>query len=611
MKNILISWFPFYHGISYIKNVLAAFYSGKIELDKKIDISGLVQEELNEVFDRQRTGFMFDKIYILTPPDKLYRQRTSSVIFRKRNFYEKDEKLKEAGLIDLSKEVIAKELKIEDEIEFIKKNYPDKFNIWMKLLWRNIQHYSPTEQIWWLRKWSNLPEPYKERFEFVKVETDSLRNIYDYENAARTTWEQYRRILKNHKEDRQVFITSLTPAPYTVSWFSLAQAGILPEGYKFIDTYDLKDTRPGKRFKEIYIREIPGNLISIMASQFSLYPETSPELSDRETELKFKTYLNQGFSILIMGERGTGKSYMAEKNSEEILTGEGKFIVANCASFINSDIAAAELFGYEKGAFTGATKSKKGLIEEAQDGILFLDEVHTLPKDIQFKLMRAFATDKENRMKIRRLGANKEISVKLKNLIFATNRSISELRQDLLPDFFDRIVQLVVEIPPLRKTPENIPLLFEKIWLQLKFDQFYSFKEKIKPDNAFFQWLKQLSLPGNYRDLQRIAIVYKTYLDFPRELTEHLPEKSPFEYAKKHYEKYIDPYHAGATKLLPRELNLYRYSPKELEKRFKKELACKIKEVFGSFSKAEMHYNKTFGEKEITRQTLDNWCKMK
>ncbi len=300
---------------------------------------------------------------------------------------------------------------------------------------------------------------------------------------------------------------------------------------------------------------------------------------------------------MLLGERGTGKSHIVNKyaNSENV-----KLIAANCASFIDSHIAESELFGYKKGAFTGAIKDKSGLIEQADGGILFLDEVHTLPKDIQFKLMRAFATDEENRMTIRRLGSTKEIKVKLKALIFATNKTIDELRDLLLPDFYDRIVQLVIELPPLRQTRNEIIPAFREIWKQLRFDELgYEFPQYDKP---FLNWIKSLTLFGNYRDLQRIAMNYKAYLDFPDELKKLLPYKSAFDYTKEQLSKYM------LNSELSQQENKYfstNKTPKEMLTEFRQDLANWAIKTFGSAQQAVKHFE-SLGEK-ITKETLYYW----
>jgi transcriptional regulator with AAA-type ATPase domain len=254
-----------------------------------------------------------------------------------------------------------------------------------------------------------------------------------------------------------------------------------------------------------------------------------------------KTFVNSGFSTLLIGERGTGKSKLVNEFFENIEKINPKIKkencnAANCASFADDTMAESELFGYVKGAFTGAYNDKIGLIKASENGILFLDEVHHLSKKVQAKLMRAFQTNEKNEMYIRKLGASREVKVKDVRLIFASNKTIDELKKDyLLPDFFDRIAQQIIEIPPLRlKDPNERIKEWNKIWKQLKFGE----ENQSPSDNKFEEWLKKIPLYGNYRDLQIIAISYKNFINFNNDLKQKLNFTEAFDFVKEIYEKY-------------------------------------------------------------------------
>jgi transcriptional regulator with PAS, ATPase and Fis domain len=324
----------------------------------------------------------------------------------------------------------------------------------------------------------------------------------------------------------------------------LAEAGQLPENTRFIKTYDDKaDSK--NHFKRFSIQEIPTNLISSIGAEFKIYKKT--ESPSRElVNLKMQTFLKSGFSILLIGERGTGKSQIASE-AKKSFDLKNPFKEANCASFDTDSKAEAELFGYEDAdAYTGAKKGgKKGLIEEAHGGILFLDEIHHLSKLVQAKLMKALQTDKNNRMSIRRMGGIDETKVECR-IIFATNKTVAELRNQLLPDFYDRIVQHVVNIPALRETVDDRISDWKNIWYALKL------KGKDKSGNTGWlqtppddinrdSWLKKLPLYGNYRDLQKIAMYYNAFNQFDDETKKMLSEKTPFQYAKNEFEKYHSP----------------------------------------------------------------------
>ncbi len=601
-ETIFASWFPLYDGLPFVKHILAAFYDRIVDLNSRIDVRGLVQEEMEQVFYRRQSGFMFDKIYIITPSDEMFFQITSGTL----NFIQlklhQDELISNSEIADIWFEVFEK-VDTNDfcgQIDYIRKNYPQKLQEFIRLYWRVINYLSPSQQILWLKRYSNLPEEYKQRFEFIFVNDLRPEERNDYEKILKLTSRYVEKITQKHKYANFVVNTGFQTSQFTVAWFLLASAGKLPKNTRFIEAYDVKNSRPNHKFQTFFIREYPANLISSLSEKINIYeePKTKPR---KIAELKFQTYIEQGFAILLIGERGTGKSHIVNKfaNKENV-----KLIAANCASFIDSYIAESELFGYKKGAFTGAVRDKAGLIEQADGGILFLDEVHTLPKDIQFKLMRAFATDAENRMTVRRLGSTREIRVRLKALIFATNKTIDELRQLLLPDFYDRIVQLVVELPPLRQTPGEIIPAFEGIWRQLKFEELnYPFPSY---DKALLNWIKSLPLFGNYRDLQRIAMNYKAYLDFPSELKKSLPYKSAFEYIKDQFSKYM--LNAERSQQ-PNSYFSVTKTPKQMLAEFRRDLANWAIEIFGSARLAAEHF-KSLGE-QITEVTLYNWRNVK
>ncbi len=218
---------------------------------------------------------------------------------------------------------------------------------------------------------------------------------------------------------------------------------------------------------------------------------------------QLKYYLsNPGrFSVLIIGERGTGKTQLVKNLASKT----EKVVVANCASFSDDTMAESELFGYQKGAFTGANNDKKGLFEEANGGVLFLDEVHNLSKRVQEKLMTALQTEssKENRGKfsIRRLGDTSSYFYAVRP-VFASNLQIEELKKKLLPDLYDRISQLVLKIPSIQDRKLKLKDEFFKVWELMQFEKM----NELPKLPIFFVWLNKVNLEGNYRTLESIAI---------------------------------------------------------------------------------------------------------
>ncbi|TCK06314.1 sigma-54-dependent transcriptional regulator [Phorcysia thermohydrogeniphila] len=198
--------------------------------------------------------------------------------------------------------------------------------------------------------------------------------------------------------------------------------------------------------------------------------------------------------VLILGESGVGKELIARFIHRESGR-KGKFVAVNCAA-IPRDLFESELFGYEKGAFTGALKAKKGLFEEADGGTLFLDEIGELPLELQPKLLRVLQEGK-----VRRVGATLEREVDVK-IVAATNRDLRELveKGEFREDLYYRLNVLTLKIPPLRERPEDI-LELTGFFLK-KYSDKYGKKVEITPEAL--QKLLSYSFPGNVRELENL-----------------------------------------------------------------------------------------------------------
>lgn len=161
-------------------------------------------------------------------------------------------------------------------------------------------------------------------------------------------------------------------------------------------------------------------------------------------------------TVLITGESGTGKEIVARLVHRYSERSKGPFVPINCGA-LPENLLESELFGYEKGAFTGANTTKQGLFEEAQGGIIFLDEIGEMPLSLQVKLLRVL-----QERRVRRVGANTERAVDVR-VIGATNQDLrtqaenNQFRQDL----YFRLNILHIELPPLRDRPEDLPVLVE------------------------------------------------------------------------------------------------------------------------------------------------------
>ncbi len=200
--------------------------------------------------------------------------------------------------------------------------------------------------------------------------------------------------------------------------------------------------------------------------------------------------------VLLEGETGVGKELFANAIHENSHRRHKPFIKINCAA-IPGELLESELFGYEKGAFTGAEKTKLGVFELADSGTLFLDEIGELPLPLQPKLLRAI---QEN--EIKRLGAEKNVQIDVR-LIAATNRNLlDEVEQGRFrSDFYYRINVFPITVPSLRQRKEDIPLLVE--FFVDAFNKKYS-KDVRQVSESLMDELKNYSWPGNVRQLRNV-----------------------------------------------------------------------------------------------------------
>ena len=201
-------------------------------------------------------------------------------------------------------------------------------------------------------------------------------------------------------------------------------------------------------------------------------------------------------SILISGETGTGKEVLARAIHRMGPRSEKPFIDINCAAVQNT-MLESELFGYEAGAFTGAQKRKRGLVEVADEGILFLDEISSMSSDMQAKMLRAL----EERT-FRRVGSTTSIQVDVQ-ILAASNKDLPALIESggFREDLYYRLKVINLEIPPLRDHPEDIPGLAGH-FIKTNNPKMGLNIENMTP--AALELLKKYKWPGNIRELRNV-----------------------------------------------------------------------------------------------------------
>lgn len=202
-------------------------------------------------------------------------------------------------------------------------------------------------------------------------------------------------------------------------------------------------------------------------------------------------------TLLITGESGTGKEVVARAIHRSSPRGERPFVGLNCAA-IPAELLESELFGHVRGAFTGADRSRRGLVEAAEGGTLFLDEIGDMPPAMQAKMLRVL-----QERRIRRVGGNEEIPVDVR-VLCATHRDLEALVKEgsFREDLFYRIHVIEIHIPPLRERVEDIPELV----------QFFAAKHAERMNRnirgsepAFLEALGRYGWPGNIRELENVV----------------------------------------------------------------------------------------------------------
>ncbi|HZO14858.1 MAG TPA: sigma 54-interacting transcriptional regulator [Polyangiaceae bacterium] len=294
-------------------------------------------------------------------------------------------------------------------------------------------------------------------------------------------------------------------------------------GVKVIDLGSRNGTYfSGARFNEILLQQ--DGVVTLGSTTLSLRLESQPlevALSSRTSFGRAAgssasmralfALLDQAASrdvtVLLEGDSGTGKDVLALSIHQESARREGPFVIVDCGS-IPPNLIESELFGHERGAFTGAVASREGAFEQAHGGTIFLDEVGELPLELQPKLLRALEA-----RSFRRVGGAKNISVDVR-VVAATNRRLKEAvrRGQFRADLFYRLAVVYIKVPSLRERPDDIAPLAEMFLQRALDDEEARLPPDLLPLLTAYEW------PGNVRELRNVVERFATFQRADRRL---------------------------------------------------------------------------------------------
>ncbi|MCX7096312.1 MAG: sigma 54-interacting transcriptional regulator [Methylococcales bacterium] len=345
-----------------------------------------------------------------------------------------------------------------------------------------------------------IPEELQQRVEIKRIDL-ILNDPTQHEVIYQLVFEKVLPKVKNYQQ-LHINISPGTPAMHAV-WL------LLHTGGAFLQTTRLWSSQLEPKTDQTILKAVEFSINTYLAEIHRL-KERKTELAVYEPEAKSpkrKQALKRlnvyarliGAPLLILGERGIGKTRLVETFVAKLKQRDNVVTVA-CGS-LDSELADSLLFGHSKGAFTGANQERKGLLVEANGGILFLDEIQDLPKPTQRKLVRVLQ-DRQHRF--RAMGSNKETSVNIE-IVCASNIGLTALSQCLDADLFDRISHLVIEIPPLRECREDLAEDWKQVWKELR--TMDNLPEQAPFSSALKNALQNKPLAGNLRDLQKLALL--------------------------------------------------------------------------------------------------------
>lgn len=348
---------------------------------------------------------------------------------------------------------------------------------------------------------------------------------------------------KIKKERSIINITSGTPT-MTACWVLLSQSGIIPNSTP-VQSFQSKFSRKGKTTEEVNLNIDDFPKITVPSSMKRKITILSREKENLEEKLEIEKLkqefpsiigeskqileikdqilkdINHTTHVLILGERGTGKEVIAKAIWEKYHNEKDESLIPIDCSTISTELASSELFGHVKGAFTGASEDKKGIIEEYKGKILFLDEIGNLSLEAQSNLLRVLTHGE-----FRKVGSTKPSKIDIQ-IIAATNKDVT-VENIFAQDIKDRFHETIL-IPTLRERKEDIPLLvnhFINIYSKLN-----NIQNPVILDKKILDALINYNWPGNIRDLENFisGLLRRfsnggkiSYKDLPRKFIERI-----------------------------------------------------------------------------------------
>ncbi len=373
------------------------------------------------------------------------------------------------------------------------------------------------------------------------------------------------------EQNLHINVSPGTPAMHAV-WLILHARGHFPQGTILWSSQYNPDTKRTSIATvdfsvNTYLAEI--SAISNSGGGYAIYDLDPKSAARREALLELKQFAQVPKApLLVLGERGTGKTRLIEQVVGKV---KQKLVVTLACGGLDSQVVDSMLFGHVKGAFTGAEKDRNGLLREANDKVLFLDEIQDLPTSVQRKLVRVL---QDNLHSYRPVGSDKEETSDFE-LVCASNKSLEQLADILDADFFDRISMLTVNVPPLRQCREDILQDWQKVWCEVNVCPHLPKDAPISDELISF--FKSAKLHGNLRDLKKLAFMTCAYLN--RSSTADALSKS----LATLQESYVQD---DSQKVRFNFGNLSSTTKDELTKEFNKELAKAAKIQFRTWAKA-------------------------